>query len=185
LNLRPPGPEPPQGSEENQSKALNRRWIGEQLFPLIGLLIGLQIAGLADAEQERARQIAKLFKKKGWLVGAVGSKTKTIGISRAYEECEGTLTKSLKRNDGERTGILIAPSSSLVFLDFAKFLRSVFSAHCLGGKVGFGVPILAARMASRCFIYIHAHCNLAMGGSAPALGARDSTPTIPSITSNY
>jgi hypothetical protein len=107
------------------------------------------------------------------LVGrAVGSKTKTIGISRAYEECEGTLTKSLKRNNGERTGILIAPSSSLVFLDFAKFLRSVFSAHCLGGKVGFGVPILAARMASRCFIYIHALCNLAMGGSAPALGAR-------------
>jgi hypothetical protein len=41
-----PGPESTFGSAENQSKALNRRWIGEQLSPLIGLLIGLQTAGL-------------------------------------------------------------------------------------------------------------------------------------------
>jgi hypothetical protein len=43
LNLRPPGPEPTHGSRENQSKALNRRRIDEQLSPLIGLLFGLQI----------------------------------------------------------------------------------------------------------------------------------------------
>jgi hypothetical protein len=45
-------------SEENQSKALNRRWIDKQLSPLIGLLIGLQIAWLACAERlgtERTR----------------------------------------------------------------------------------------------------------------------------------
>jgi hypothetical protein len=43
LNLRPPGPEPTHRSRENQSKALNRRRIDEQLSLLIGLLIGLQI----------------------------------------------------------------------------------------------------------------------------------------------
>src|SRR5882762_11124148 len=43
LNHQPPGPEPTHGSRENQCKALNRRRIDEQLSPLIGLLIGLQI----------------------------------------------------------------------------------------------------------------------------------------------
>src|SRR5882762_4310612 len=43
LNHQPPGPESMHGSRENQSKALNRRRIDEQLSPLIGLLIGLQI----------------------------------------------------------------------------------------------------------------------------------------------
>ena len=40
---RLPGPESTCGSRENQSKALNRRRIDEQLSPLIGLLIGLQL----------------------------------------------------------------------------------------------------------------------------------------------
>jgi hypothetical protein len=40
--------------------------------------------------------------------GMWGSKTTTLGISRTYEKYEGTLSH-LKRNDGARKGILIAP----------------------------------------------------------------------------
>jgi hypothetical protein len=64
LNLRPPGPEPPQGSEENQSKALNRRWIGEQLSPLIGLLIGLQIADACLHRKEQPDESLSCSRKK-------------------------------------------------------------------------------------------------------------------------
>ena len=51
-----PDPEPPQGSEENQSKTLSRRWIGEQLSPLIGLLTGLQIVSPTLGQRTSAWQ---------------------------------------------------------------------------------------------------------------------------------
>jgi hypothetical protein len=42
LNHRPPGPEPQQDTEENQSTALNRRRIAGNLSPLIGLICGYE-----------------------------------------------------------------------------------------------------------------------------------------------
>jgi hypothetical protein len=63
--------------------------------------------------------------------------------------------KSLKRNDGERKEILIAPLK-LPRVSVQRFLRFNFSNLRSNRPVGFGVPILAARMASRHFIYKHA-----------------------------
>lgn len=58
LNHPPPSPEPTFGSAENQSKALNRRRIDEQLSLLIGLLIGLQIVTPTLGQRTSAWQAA-------------------------------------------------------------------------------------------------------------------------------
>jgi hypothetical protein len=112
------------------------------------------------------------FALEAWekLVGAVGIENKN---RRNFKDLRGMSrnAKLLKRNDGERKGILIAPLK-LPRVSVLKFRRFDFSYLRSNRWVGFGAPILAARMASRHFIYTHALCSLATGGSAPVCFAK-------------
>jgi hypothetical protein len=111
LNLRSPGLEPTHGSRENQSKALNRRRIDEQLSPLIGLHIGLQIAGLACAEKNKPGQITKLFKKKRWVGTGRRDRTRT---PFEFAVITAASAASNQRTAGDAASVDVAKVESLL-----------------------------------------------------------------------
>ncbi len=82
------------------------------------------------------------------LVGAVGIENNNV---RNFKDLRGIRrnAKSLKRNDGTREGILIAPSKLPRFSRSPGFLHCSFLPHRLEQEVGFGAKFRTARMASR------------------------------------
>jgi hypothetical protein len=88
------------------------------------------------------------YQSEGWLVGAVGIENNTDWNSKDLEEMLRS-DKSLKRNNGESSGILIGPSMApRFFFASMKFLRDGFSPTALDTESASG-PNLAARTASR------------------------------------
>src|SRR5260370_3584777 len=125
------------------------------------------------------------MKNKEGLVGAVGIENND---EWNFKDLRGMSrnTKSLKRNNEACKGILIAPSKLPRFSSVVDILKVEFSTHHYLQLRSVSSPRIAARMASRHFAWTtNVPLGSETGRSGPALGARNWTPTTPSITSNY